>query len=465
MEPLVATVSKAMSEAGFATHGQPLLVGVSGGVDSMVLLHLLGQVGRWQLAVAHLDHGLRGPEARADAALVSETARQEGIPCFMGAADVRGYAGARGISLEMAGRELRHALFARAAEATDARGIALGHHADDQVELFLLRLLRGAGGEGLGGMRPVSPLPGFPQLHLLRPFLGVDRASVLDYARRRRIRFREDASNADPRIPRNRIRGELLPLLRRHYQPRLTETVQRVMEVVGSEAELVGTWAAQWLSRERRCPFHQLHAALQRRVLQVQLLERGISPDFDLIEKLRTRPCQAVSVANPGREGQPSSRQLARGPDGRLYESAPAPGLTNQDPGVTVSLGTRGQAGYGAVQFSWRLVKPPRNPLRPLAGVEYFDARKVGDGVRLRHWRPGDRFHPIGMPAPVKVQDLFTNLKVPRPERHRRVVAEDAEGRLFWVEGLRMSEIHKVMRRTDACLRWAWHREQNLEQG
>src|SRR4030095_16895633 len=139
-----------------------ILVAVSGGADSMVLLHILAALNRnsrWQLGVVHLDHQLRGRSSRADARLVRETARRLRIPCFEQSADVAAFAKSRHISLEMAGRRLRHELYAHAAAEFGSKVVALGHHADDQLELFFLRLLRGSGGEGFAGMKLISTLP------------------------------------------------------------------------------------------------------------------------------------------------------------------------------------------------------------------------------------------------------------------------------------------------------------------
>ena len=130
--------------------------------------------------------------------------------------------------------------------------VALAHHADDQVELFFLRLLRGAGGEGLAGMKWRSPSPVDGKITLVRPLLDATKAELREFARENKIRFREDATNARLDLPRNRVRNELLPLLRRRYQPALTRTILRLMEIVGAEAEVVGEMARQWLDSRRR---------------------------------------------------------------------------------------------------------------------------------------------------------------------------------------------------------------------
>src|ERR1039458_7290140 len=190
----------------------------------MVLLHLLhGLAPRhgWQLVAAHLNHQLRGRSSDADERLVGRTAQKLKVPLLVGRAAVRELACAGKLSLEMAARELRHGFLAGTARRRHIRTVALAHHADDQLELFFLRLLRGSGGEGLAGVKWRGG-PGRDQ----------PKAALVRYAAEHGIRHREDKSNAVLDFQRNRIRHELLPLLRRKYQPALDKTISRVMEIV-----------------------------------------------------------------------------------------------------------------------------------------------------------------------------------------------------------------------------------------
>src|ERR1051326_458149 len=202
--------------------GQSLLVAVSGGIDSMVLLHVLHRLApsySWKLVVAHFNHRLRGRSSDADERLVRASAKRLRLPCVSERADVRTVAEGEGLSIEMAARRLRHDFLARTARARGLRAIALAHHAGDQGELFFLRLLRGARAGRLAGMKWISPSPGDARMTLVRPLLDVPKTALLEFARGEKIRFREDASNESFDAQRNRIRHELLPLLARHYQP------------------------------------------------------------------------------------------------------------------------------------------------------------------------------------------------------------------------------------------------------
>ncbi|HZO83756.1 MAG TPA: tRNA lysidine(34) synthetase TilS, partial [Verrucomicrobiae bacterium] len=222
---------------GLLPKGEVALVGVSGGVDSMVLLHVLAE-GR-EIQIAHLNHQLRGRSSDADERLVHKTAKKLKLPCHVERADVKAIARAQKLSIEMAARQCRHEFYARLARKLGISKIALAHHADDQVELFFLRLLRGAGSEGLAGMPEISPSPVDPSLTIIRPFLAATKEEIRAYAAEHKIAFREDATNVSTSILRNRVRQKLIPLLEREYQPGLTQTILRIMELVRAESECI----------------------------------------------------------------------------------------------------------------------------------------------------------------------------------------------------------------------------------
>jgi tRNA(Ile)-lysidine synthase len=448
-------MEKSIRARNLFSRGEKILVAVSGGMDSMVLLHALDRLAPprgWKLVVAHFNHCLRGRSSDADERLARETARKLGLPFVAGRAEVRPFALRHKLSVEMAARQLRHGFLAREARRRKISTVALAHHADDQVELFFLRLLRGAGGEGLAGMKWLSPSPVDAAVRLARPLLDTTKAHLEKFARENGIRFREDASNRSPDFLRNRVRRELLPLLRKQYQPALDRTILRVMEIIGAEAEFVGEAAR---ARPAKKIFAKLPVAVQRRMLQRQLEERGVAVEFDLVEQLRGEAGRMVMVG-------PRLR-VWRDAAGRVREQH---GAGRAGPAFRAGLRKVGLKGAGAVDFggrnfTWK-VEPQRFFRRPggVKGREFFDADKVGGRVVLRHWRAGDRFRPIGMGSAVKLQDLFVNEKVPRERRHGLVVAATAAGGIFWVEGLRIGEDFKLGPQTRRRLRWEWQNQQ-----
>ena len=452
MNDLLEHVGQSIRERKLFRRGESILVAVSGGLDSMALLHLLHSLGpdhRWRLQVAHFNHQLRGRNSDADERLVRQTARRLGLKCICASGDVKGHAIRKGISIEMAAREMRHEFLARTARRLKLRTIALAHHADDQVELFFLRLLRGAGGEGLAGMKWRSPSPADRTVQLVRPLLEANKAGLEKFAYERRIRFREDASNASLDLQRNRIRHELLPLLRRRYQPALDRIILRVMEIVGAEADAVTEAARVCLKQKSKLSNRPV--GVQRRVLQLQLQAQGLMADFELIESLRLTPGKLINIA--------PRIFVQRDEAGQLHFSA-ATKQAFDGSQVECSLGDKsGAVTFDGVRFRWRFARgkgPQRLARKP--GREYFDAAKVGPSVVLRHWRPGDRFQPSGMKAPVKLQDWFTNQKVPPARRRELIVATTADGTIFWVEDQRIDERFKLTDATRQCLVWMWKR-------
>ncbi len=442
----------------------------------MVLLHCLARFSQrngWHLTVAHLNHQLRGRSSHADEQLVRRTARQLRVPLVIERGDVRGLVRKSGLSLEMAARQVRHEFLARTATRRNIKVIALAHHADDQLELFLLRLLRGSGGQGLAGMQSKSPSPLAPAIQLVRPFLKLPKAALQAYALEHNILYREDASNAALDILRNRVRHELLPLLKRCYQPALPQVIGRTAEILRSEAEFAQLAATKWLEQTRAqarastrrgkpvVSFDELHPAVQRRAVQAQLLGLGIEPDYELVERLRSVPGAKVSARSGPFPAKKPMGSVFRDKSGVIHR---VPGLAAEDVFLKDSLrsdlgGVSGFVRFGELRLRWNFSKGPLlGTLKSFRNKELFDADNVGTTVLLRYWRPGDRFQPIGMKKTVKLQDLFTNNRVPAAVRRKLVIATTADGEIFWVEGLRISERFKLTPKTIRRLHWAWER-------
>ncbi len=235
------------SHAWFQRHPAPVVLAVSGGPDSLCLADaVLAQAGALGLAptIAHLDHGLRGEAGRADAEFTRAFAESRSAAFISERADVAGLASATRVSIEVAARRARYDFLARAAQATSASLIALAHHADDQAETVLLRLIRGAGITGLRGMQPLSPHPSAPGLYLIRPLLQVTRAEVTAYCAARQLQPRHDETNESADHLRNRVRHELLPLLEQ-YNPGIRAVLARLAETAAADAEIIDHAAQQ----------------------------------------------------------------------------------------------------------------------------------------------------------------------------------------------------------------------------
>ena len=447
--------------------GQKILIAVSGGVDSMVLLHVLHSLAQkypWKISVAHFNHRLRGRASDADERLVRKAAAALKLTVFAESADVKLFAAKSKLSLEMAARKLRHEFLARTARKQKIKTIAVAHHADDQVELFFLRLLRGAGSEGLSGMKWRSPSPADKTISLVRPLLGFSKKELAEFARENKIHFRDDATNFSSEVLRNRIRNELLPLLRTDYQPGLDKAVLRLMEIVGAESDFVSDAAQRVASSMRpdkvrsqagRRDFENMPVAIQRRLLQSQLAAAGVVPDFGLIELLRQSADCHVSVG--------PKLFVARGPSGKVILRDESISQFNENERA-VKLGRAGELEFDGRHIRWQVQvqKHTGEAPVPLKRREIFDADKIGAGIVLRHWHAGDRFQPIGLKSSAKLQDLFVNAKISAAARRSLVLATTARGDIFWVEGLRISEAFKLTPETKRRLVWRWGRLQRV---
>ncbi len=464
MTDLADHIARSIHARKLFQRGERILVAVSGGLDSMVLLNLLHSLAAknsWKLTVAHLNHQLRGRGSDADEALVRKTAKLLRLPIVVARANVRDLANRKRLSIEMAARSCRHGFLAKTAARLKIKSIAVAHHADEQLELFFLRLLRGAGSDGLAGMKWRSPSPANPGIKLARPLLDQSKQSLGTYAATSRVPFRDDASNASFDFQRNRIRHELLPLLRKSYQPALDRIILRLMDLVREEAGFLGEAAQSWLTHRKPLAlptnFEKLPVALQRRCVQVQLIQQGIIPDFELIEELRTSSERPIALS----VGQnPRAKQLfaTRSDSGVIRTEKPSSSVFKRGR-AQVSTSKSGKIEFGDVKLAWTIsLRRSSGRPKPEEGRESFDADKIGPKITLRHWQPGDRFQPIGMSSAIKLQDFFTNQKIPRKQRHNLILGVTPPGEVFWVEGMRISEKFKLTDQTIRCLQWRWKR-------
>lgn len=435
----------------------PIVVAVSGGLDSMVLLRVLAEVvphPKDRLIVAHFDHQLRGRSSMADARLVQDTARRQGL-VFVKASPKKRYNPTMG-AVELWARRERHSFLAEVCRTHQAAFLATGHHADDQLELLFLRLCRGEAAS-LGGMTDWADAPFAPEVRLIRPLLGQTKTALAAAAKELKVRYREDASNHDERFRRNWLRHELLPKLTAEFGPATPANLLRCMAILSDESTYIVNAASQWLEAPQRAGFADLPTALQRRIIWVQLRRAQLLPGFDRIEALRLQPGRTFQF------DQGVSVQLQANGQLVLPTSTPLPSF--QPSCVEIQLTTAVQpVHFGDVAFTWKtgVLRKNAAPGPSIPGIERFDAAAVGATIGLRHWRPGDRFQPSGYPKPAKLQDLFVSAKIPAAVRRRLVVATRADGEIFWVEGLRIAERFKLRPETRRYLAWQWRRAEPL---
>lgn len=296
------------------------LIGVSGGRDSVALLHWLVGAGYRDLTVCHVDHGLRGAAGKNDARFVQELARKHRLRFVSRTANVKAIARRKKISIEAAGREARYEFFAEVARGTGGSQVFLGHHADDLVETFLINLFRGAGSAGLSAMREVS----FRTVHgvdlsLVRPLLSVWRREIDQYVKKQKLKFREDASNRDLAPLRNRIRHRVLPYLEKTVDRNIRRNIWRTAAIAMEEESFFEALLPKKLDGLTALavePLRQMSVAVQRRLLHKWLRGASVADvGFDLVERVRALLELTSNVAKTNLPGNRHARRRA----GRIF--------------------------------------------------------------------------------------------------------------------------------------------------
>ncbi len=435
--------------------GELVLVAISGGADSTALLSALAELKtqlKCRLRAAHLDHGIRGAAAAADAEAAADLARRLRIPFSKHRGDAPVYAKTHELSLEVAARELRYEWLETTAERYKANRIATGHTQDDQAETVLLNLLRGAGPRGLAGIPPVRG-------RIIRPLLKVTHHEVEDYCRAKGLAFRLDRSNLDLAFTRNRVRHEIIPALHR-LQPAVVSHLASLAEIMRDEDE-AWTQLAEFNvarlaeARGRRLvlslfDLYNMPKALQRRVLRAAVARvKGDMLDFDL-----ERTEALLQLALSGRTGAvvelPGGLQAVRSYDEIIIRAASP--VSHQPVAGELMLPVPGE--IAIPEIGWKitahLTRTKRYPKNQYSAL--LDADKVSVPFTVRTRRRGDRFQPLGLAAPTKLQDFFVNAKVSQEERDRLPLVLSG-GRIVWVVGHRIAEEVKVLKETRRTIR------------
>jgi tRNA(Ile)-lysidine synthase len=439
----------------------PVLVAVSGGSDSLALLHFLF-TSPYPLICATFNHRLR-PEAADEVLYVRQVAESLGIPFVTDSADVAAYAAAEGLSVEEAARTLRYRFLFRVAHQAGAQAVATGHTADDQAETVLMHFLRGAGLSGLKGMSARTVLPVFDdKIPLVRPLLDWWRADTEEYCRENGLSPIYDPSNADTTYFRNRLRHELIPELE-SYNPRVKEALVRTaLALQGDDALLAEVVDAAWQQSilEQGTGFiafdkskvEKLSLALRRNLFKraAFLLRPGLR-DVDFAALERAASLKPIDLAG-------GLRLFVEA--GKIYLAAyeaDLPQVSDQFPVVNVQIFvTNGKHSLGA---GWFLTCEPVSldtehwSLNTDDWSAWLDADLTEGRLRVRTVRAGDRFQPLGMSgASVKLQDFFINIKLPRRARAKwPLVCVNDE--IAWVGGLRLAHPFRVTENTRRAIK------------
>ena len=467
---LIERVRRYVAQHALWTVDTRVVAAVSGGSDSVALFFLLQQIaarGACQLSgLAHLHHHIRGDAADGDAAFCRALAARAGVPAVIGDADVPALARGAGVSREVAGRDARQQFYADALTSLGAGCVAVAHTRDDQAETVLLRLVRGAGPAGLSGIAPRRD-------HLVRPLLEISRAELQAYLGEMGEPWREDATNADCAIPRNLIRQEVLPRLRK-LNAQADAALARTADILRTDAAFLDGLANDAVTRLVRIEdgasgassagrrvtvdgdeLGRLPLALARRVALLALETANPSCSYGLedAELLCAAAAGGAGASLAGIEMERSGAHVVLVSRARLRGQRPLRrGLAEarEQPGERRRMHRVSSADHFELQLSvpgavdaphgrWTLSAAGPMPRHEAQGAEagqvMIDASTVSPGLIVRPRRPGDRLHPLGAPGSKKVQDVFVDRKVPRDQRDREPIVTDEMGRIVWVAG------------------------------
>lgn len=461
---LIEKVRRTIARFGMIPPGARVLVGVSGGADSVALAHVLDALSRRleaSLVLAHLNHGLR-EEAEDDARFCRELAAGLGRDLVEGRVDVAAEARRSGRSLEHAGREVRYGFFAEQAERLGCERVAVGHTLDDQAETLLLRLLRGAGTRGLAAVHPVV------DGRVVRPLIGVRRLEVEAFLSARGLSFREDVTNRDPRFTRNRLRHEALPRLREGFNPRLEETLAGTAAILRDEEDWMESETAALFERVARlepdgislevASLASAHVAARRRLVRRALLStRG-----ELLDVSRAHVEGVLELLEEGKSGRElhlpgvtavrsfGGIQLRREP-GRGRRTTPENGYNVFEYPLSIPARIRISECGGTLTARYP-TKGESKPAAAGASVVVGLRSEPGSGgpLTVRSPRRGDRFRPLGAPGSKPLTRYLMERKVARDERRAVPVvclkATESGGRdeILWVVGHGVAEAARL---------------------
>lgn len=440
--------------------GKTVLVGVSGGVDSMVLLHVLHELG-YTVHVAHVNYQLRDADSDGDEAMITHYCAERGIPFYVMKADpgLKKMAGRQ--SFQEAARDVRYSFFASIAKKKGIDVVAVAHHLDDQAETLLLKLIKGSGLEGLGGMRSKRVLSMDSGVQLVRPLLGQSRKSIVAYATQHTIPWREDVSNASDTYERNVIRNEVLPLLKSHFGESVPVNLARSAAILqgywdeGLQAELERRFKACCLDTNRV----YVNALMEqpntwRYRIALELLYRWIPGKQ--VSLSQAEALLGLLDAQVGRRMIVSTGTIWREREYLLFDSAPSTASSESWTWVPdIEKGDTLVFDGGILDISLHNEAPASltvaDPNRIL-----IDRNALGGPLVVRLWKPGDRIMPLGMTGHKKVSDILTDTKV---ESHQRasIYVLEVEGRIVWIVGIRMADAIKVTNETKEIVQVVFH--------
>lgn len=433
-----------------------ILCGVSGGIDSVVLLDLLAVIstrGWCTIHIAHCNHLLRGEASQQDEAFVKKLAAKYGLHFHHVQADVAQYSKEYNLGTEVAARIMRYQFFEKAAKVAHADFIATAHHAEDNAETLLMNLMRGSGITGLAGIPPRRDID--RKLSYIRPILWLSKKEIEQYAKVRSLEWREDESNASLNFTRNKIRHELLPLLRSDYSPGLTDVLNRTTTLMREAQEFIAERIIHIMKQGVR--------EVSKHSFAIQIGMFDSIKDFAKGELIQASLRSYLHMQPISMHAIDSILAMAKGPAGGrlditkdLYVIRDREELIFSRPEQVIELfvpvNKIGNFSSNGISYTGEIADPRSVNFGEHPLIEYFDADLMPEQLVIRHWRDGDRITPIGMDGSMTVSDFLTNAKINVADKRKVLVLCSAD-EVLWVIGYRIHNGFKVTQKTESIIR------------
>ncbi|MFZ5966656.1 MAG: tRNA lysidine(34) synthetase TilS [Bacillota bacterium] len=449
---------KTLEDFKMVSEGEGIVIGVSGGPDSITLLHLFHRVQeryRLRLYAVHLNHQFRGTDADEDAAYVKSFCDKLGIEAFIYSENVTEYSKHRGITFEEAGREIRYRLFDEILDQKRAGKIAVAQNMDDQAETVLMRLMRGSGAEGLSAIDHIR------DNKIIRPLLDISRKEIEAYCSLHELKPRIDKTNSEVIYTRNRIRLELIPYIESHFNPNIKETLCRTAKLLREDnnfiAEQVDKAFGKLVRKENDRitvllrSLKELHPAVAKRVVREMLkqylgdIKNIQSIHVENIMGLVDKQTVGASIDLPGYITAAIDYEY-------LMIKKKENEIQKHDFTYDLKIGSVSEFSLlNLIIISKIIDKEHIGEIPKSDTIKYFDLDKIHQGIKLRNRRNGDRFSPLGMKGSKKLKEFFIDEKIPRTLRDEIPLICDGD-EIVWVIGYRMSEKYKVTSDTEHIL-------------
>jgi len=433
-----------------------ILVGVSGGVDSVVLLDSLlnlSQVFPMNIAVAHLNHELRGDNSNGDAVFVKSFTEKFGLKFYSSSIDVKSYANKYQLGIEEAARTMRYKFFTKVATNEKYDFVALAHNSNDSVETFFLNLFRGSGLTGLSGIPAKRNIA--KSISVIRPMLNLSKKDIKAYAENRNLSWREDESNAENNFLRNKIRNELIPIIEKDYSPGILNVVSRTTRIIQSADKFIGDRIKGYVDKltlsKNENSFELNISSLHsfNNFIQAEIIANSLQRHLNVNNINSNYLEKVVDISNKETNSQTTITDgivVLRDREKLIFRK---PNLVEK---INERLLRDKSIIIGKYEILFENISKEKIVLSEDKNVEYFDSEFMPMLLTLRNWESGDKFTPLGMEGTVKVSDFLTNQKVNHFEKQEKLVLTDGVD-IIWLVGERIAEKYKISEDTKEVLK------------